>query len=95
MIDRLIASQGEDRILLLSGGPKSHLATRSIFAKGMKKRLVITQPPITAQRKHSPLKGETIISKNKKPMQGALQRHTKEGWKVTNILNMLFICYTR
>ena len=40
MIDRLIDSQGEDRILLLSGGPKSHLATRSMFAKGMKKRLV-------------------------------------------------------
>ena len=38
MIDNLLNSQGEDRILLLSGGPKSHLAQRSMFAKGMKKR---------------------------------------------------------
>ena len=89
MIDRLIASQGEDRILLLSGGPKSHLATRSMFAKGMKKRLVITQPNIDSQKNHSPLSGETIISKNKKPMQGALQDFTDQGWKVTNILNSM------
>ena len=89
MIDGLIASQGEDRILLLSGGPKSHLATRSMFAKGMKKRLVITQPNIDSQITHSPLSGETIISKNKKPMQGALQDFTDQGWKVTNILNSM------
>ena len=89
MIDRLIDSQGEDRILLLSGGPKSHLATRSMFAKGMKKRLVITQPKIDSQKNHSPLNGETIISKNKKPMQGALQDFTDQGWKVTNILNSM------
>lgn len=89
MIDRLISSRGEDRILLLSGGPKSHQATRSMFAKGMKKRLVITQPMVDAQRKHSPLNGETIISKNKKPMQGALQDFTDQGWKVTNLLNSM------
>ena len=41
MIDRLIQSEGEDRILLLSGGPKSHLATKSMMAIGMKKRVVI------------------------------------------------------
>ena len=37
MIERLIQSEGEDRILLLSGGPKSHLATKSMMAIGMKK----------------------------------------------------------
>ena len=89
MIDRLIASQGEDRILLLSGGPKSHLATRSMFAKGMKKRLVITQPNVDSQKTPSPLNGETIISKNKSPIQGALQDFTDQGWKVTNILNSM------
>ncbi|GIR00494.1 MAG: hypothetical protein CM15mP9_1970 [Methanobacteriota archaeon] len=56
MIDRLIQSEGEDRILLLSGGPKSHLATKSFMAIGMKKRVVITQPKIEAAEKHSPLK---------------------------------------
>ena len=61
MIDNLLEAQGEDRILFLSGGPKSHLAKRSMFAKGMTKRLVITQPSISAQINHSPLKGETIL----------------------------------
>ena len=76
MIDRLISSQGEDRILLLSGGPKSHLATRSMFAKGMKTRLVITQPNISPQENHSPLNGETIVSMIKSPMEGTIQSKT-------------------
>ena len=87
MIDNLLNSQGEDRILLLSGGPKSHLAQRSMFAKGMKKRLVITQPSIEPQMNHSPLNGETILNFNKKPMEGSLQIWSDNGWKVTNILN--------
>ena len=87
MIDNLLNSQGEDRILLLSGGPKSHLAQRSMFAKGMKKRLVITQPSVDSQVEHSPLNGETILHFNKKPMEGSLQIWSKDGWKVTNILN--------
>ena len=87
MIDNLLNSQGEDRILLLSGGPKSHLAQRSMFAKGMKKRLVITQPSIEPQINHSPLNGETILNFNKKPMEGSLQIWSDNGWKVTNILN--------
>ena len=87
MIDNLLNSQGEDRILLLSGGPKSHLAQRSMFAKGMKKRLVITQPSIEPQMNHSPLNGETILNFNNKPMEGSLQIWSDNGWKVTNILN--------
>ena len=87
MIDKLLNSQGEDRILLLSGGPKSHLAQRSMFAKGMKKRLVITQPSIEPQVNHSPLNGETILNLNKNPMEGSLQIWTDNGWKVTTILN--------
>ena len=87
MIDNLLNSQGEDRILLLSGGPKSHLAQRSMFAKGMKKRLVITQPSIEPQMNHSPLNGETILHFDKKPMEGSLQIWSDNGWKVTNILN--------
>ena len=70
MIDRLLSAQGEDRILLLSGGPKSHLAKRSMFAKGMKKRLVITQPKIEPQVPHSPLNGGTIVSMQNTPMEG-------------------------
>ena len=32
MINLLLESKGEDRILLLSGGPKSHLGKRILFA---------------------------------------------------------------
>jgi len=87
MIDNLLEAQGEDRILFLSGGPKSHLAKRSMFAKGMTKRLVITQPSISAQINHSPLKGETILVTEKSPMEGSLQILSKDGWKVTNLIN--------
>ena len=91
MIDELISSIGEDRILLLSGGPKSHLARKSMFAKGMTKRLVITQPNIPAQSKHSPLNGETQISDKQIPMHGSLQELDKSGWKVTKLLHSVSI----
>ena len=91
MIDRLLDAQGEDRILLLSGGPDSHLTKRSMFAKGMKKRLVITQPKISAQVPHSPLRGKTIVSIQSTPMEGTLQTLTDTGWKATNILNSISI----
>ena len=87
MIQNLLDSKGEDRILLLSGGPKSHLARKSMFAKGMKKRLVITQPPIDAQVNHSPLNGETILEHRKRPMHGSLQDLTPEGWKVSGLIS--------
>ena len=87
VIDKLIDAKGEDRILLLSGGPKSHLAKRSMFAKGMTKRLVITQPDIKPQISHSPLKGETILQHSKIPMNASLQTKTEDGWQVTKIIN--------
>lgn len=87
MIDRLLDAKGEDRILLLSGGPKSHLAKRSLFAKGMTKRLVITQPSVSAQKKHSPMNGNTILETDKPPMQGSLQSLSEQGWSVTNLIN--------
>tara|TARA_B100000941_G_scaffold69896_1_gene47305 strand:+ start:3562 stop:5514 length:1953 start_codon:yes stop_codon:yes gene_type:complete len=87
MIDKLLESIGEDRILLLSGGPKSHLAKRSLFAKDMSKRLVITQPKINPQVNHSPLEGNTIITHSKTPMNASLQTKTDDGWRVRKIIN--------
>jgi anthranilate synthase/aminodeoxychorismate synthase-like glutamine amidotransferase len=89
MIDKLLASQGEDRILLLSGGPESHLAKRNMFAKDMKMRLVITQPKIDPQENHSPLNGETIVSTAKTPMEGTIQIKTEQGWQMTQIVNAM------
>ena len=89
MIDRLLKAEGQDRILLLSGGPKSHLAKRNMFATGMTKRLVITQPNISAQESHSPLDGNTIISREKTPLEGTLHNIAEDGWKATTILNAM------
>ena len=87
MIDKLIQSDGEDRILFLSGGPKSHLSTKSMLATGMKKRVVITQPKIEASEKHSPLSGETKLRQSQVPMQSSLQELKNGAWKVTNLIH--------
>ncbi len=87
MIDRLIHSEGEDRILFLSGGPKSHLATKSMMAIGMKKRIVIAQPKTQAADKHSPLNGETKLRNSQVPMQASLQELSNGAWRVTNLIH--------
>ena len=87
MIDKLLAAKGEDRILLLSGGPISHLARKTMFAKGMTKRLVITQPKTSPQIHHSPLNGETIVEVDNNPMHGSLQSLTQNGWQVTGLIS--------
>ncbi|MBF90600.1 MAG: hypothetical protein CMP75_02405 [Flavobacteriales bacterium] len=87
MIDKLLAAKGEDRILLLSGGPISHLARKTMFAKGMTKRLVITQPKTSPQINHSPLNGETIVEIDNNPMHGSLQSLTQNGWQVTGLIS--------
>ena len=86
MINLLLDSKGEDRILLLSGGPKSHLAKKNLFAKGMKKRVVITQPGINPQKTHSPLLGETILDTQKIPFSASLQNRDSDGWSVTKLI---------
>ena len=86
MIQRLIETEGKDRILLLSGGPKSHLARKSMFAIGMKKRVVIIQPNIEPAKKYSPLNGETKINPSKSPMQASLQELKNDVWEVTNLI---------
>ena len=53
--------QRGDRLLFLSGGPKTHLAKHSMLANSFSHRLVIIQPSIQSQTPHSPLKGECII----------------------------------
>ncbi len=87
MIEKLLSSQGQDRILLLSGGPKSHLARKSMFAVGMKKRLLITQPNLRPQVKHSPLNGETIISNDNAPIEACIQELIDGKWRLTHLLN--------
>lgn len=86
LLSELLSHEGEDRILLLSGGPKSHLARESMFAVGMKTRVVFTQPQIIPQKTHSPLNGEVILSRNNTPLEGTVQSLTDNGWEVNSIL---------
>ena len=87
MIDRLLDSQNTDRILFLSGGPKSHLAKRSMFCKDMKKRVIVTQPNMESNEKHSPLNGETKLSKNSIPIHAVLQKEEGGIWETSHLLN--------
>ena len=73
--------------MFLSGGPKSHLATKSMMAIGMKVRVVITQPKINAAVKHSPLNGETKLLHSQAPMQVSLQELSNDAWKVTKLIH--------
>ena len=86
LLNSLLTHRGKDRILFLSGGPKSHLARQSMFAVGMTTRVVITQPKVTAQKKHSPLNGEVIISREMTPLTATMQSLGKDGWTVTKML---------
>ena len=86
LINELLAHEGEDRLLLLSGGPQSHLARTSMLCVGMTKRLVLTQPAVQAQQQHSPLSGETILEREALPMQGTVQSLSQEGWKAVRIV---------
>ena len=72
--------QSGDRLLFLSGGPKSHLAKHSMLAQSFSHRLVITQPPIKPQTAHSPLKGECIIDKVSEPLNAVLQILENKNW---------------
>ena len=79
MIEKLYSSSG-DKILLLSGGPKSHLAKKNLFASGMKFRAIIRQPKIEAQVQNSPLNGETIIEESKPDFLIEFQEKSADLW---------------
>lgn len=79
LIDELQQQSG-DRLLFLSGGPKTHLAKHSMLANSFLHRLVILQPPIKSQKIHSPLKGECIIDNISEPLTAALQILEGETW---------------
>ena len=94
MIDRLISTKG-DRILFLSGGPKTHLATKNLFASDLNYRVIIRQPEISPQRTHSPLNGETILDSNKPDFNVELQNKIGDRWETIESfteskLNQLF-----
>ena len=68
-----------DRILLVSGGPVSHLARWSLIAAPATKRVVVRQPArcdLPAAEPHHPLKGDVRLVDDR-----ALLRANVEEWK--------------
>jgi anthranilate synthase/aminodeoxychorismate synthase-like glutamine amidotransferase len=72
LIDEMQQQSG-DRLLFLSGGPKSHLAKHSMLANSFSHRLLIIQPSLQSQKPHSPLRGECIIDNISEPLNAVLQ----------------------
>ncbi len=79
LIEKMQQQRG-DRLLFLSGGPKTHLAKHSMLANSFSHRLVIIQPPIQSQKPHSPLKGECIIDNISEPLNAVLQILEDDNW---------------
>ena len=68
-----------DRVLLVSGGPVSHLATWSLVAAPSVKRVVVRQPlrgVLPAAEPHSPLSGDVRLNEER-----VLLRAEVEEWK--------------
>ena len=72
--------QRGDRLLFLSGGPKTHLAKHSMLANSFSHRLIIIQPAIKPQKTHSPLNGECIIDDIREPLNAVLQVLENDKW---------------
>ena len=64
MIDKLLSTSG-DSILLLSGGPSSHLARKNLFAKDMKKRIHVNMHHIRHNKKHGTNKPVITVKTSK------------------------------
>lgn len=72
-----------DRILLVSGGPASHLAKHSLIAAPPTKRVVIRQPSrndLAAAEPHDPLVGELHLTKNRSVLYAEVEEWKHGSW---------------
>jgi len=69
---------------LLSGGPKSHHAKKSILLGPSRKRCVIRQPPLEDAISHSPLAGDLRIEDMDEKLVIELQEQSDGIWKEIN-----------
>ena len=72
-----------DRLLLVSGGPVSHLAKWSLVAAPASKRVVIRQPPrhrLPKAEPHEPLAGDLRLVENEAILQAEVEEWKHGSW---------------
>ena len=72
-----------DKVLLVSGGPASHLANWSMLASPPKRRAIIRQPPrsqMPAAEQHSPLSGTIRLTEEKCDLRAEVEEWKHGSW---------------
>ena len=88
LIGRKATNYGsDDELILLSGGPKSHLAQFSILAGPTKKRVIIRQPSdreLDAEVKYNPLMKDIKLHHRRVPVIGEIEEWKHGSWYHSN-----------
>ena len=71
---------GPDELLLVSGGPASHLAKASMLCGPSRRRLVIVQPKIQPSPPHSPSKGDVRLTSQTSQLVGRIEEWKHGCW---------------
>ena len=77
----------DDELILLSGGPKSHLAQFSILAGPTKKRVIIRQPndsELDAEENYNPLMEDIKLHHRRVPVIGEIEEWKHGSWYHSN-----------
>ena len=77
----------DDELILLSGGPKSHLAQFSILAGPTKKRVIIRQPSdseLDAEENYNPLMKDIKLHQRNVPVIGEIEEWKHGSWYHSN-----------
>jgi anthranilate synthase len=71
---------GPDKMVMLSGGPPSHLARHSILCGPSTTRLVVRQPPVEPATAHRPSKGEIQLTNPASKLVGHIEEWKHGCW---------------
>ncbi|MEJ6562596.1 MAG: chorismate-binding protein [Euryarchaeota archaeon] len=71
---------GPDEVVLLSGGPASHLSTHSMFCGPSSRRFIVRQPSIEPAPPHKPSKGETLLAQQSVQLVGRIEEWKHGCW---------------
>lgn len=71
---------GPDELLLVSGGPASHLAKASLLCGPSRRRLVVRQPAIQPSAKHSPSQGKVRLTTQAQQLVGDIEEWKHGCW---------------
>ena len=72
-----------DKIILLSSGPASHLATCSLVSSPAKKRVVVRQPSrdlLSEASPHSPISGDVRLTGAAPPLKAEVEEWKHGSW---------------